>query len=300
MDQNDRPLFGITLMLIAMVIIPGIDICGKLLADKFHVFELTAARYIFHLIWLLPVMITTKTPVLKRPKSLNNQIIRGAMLALTTVFFFLGISTNPIPNVLALTFIAPILVTLASPFMLGEKLGPRRIAAALIGFVGVIVILNPDTDQFRYSLLWGLAAGVSFSLYQIVTRKMSGQDAPLVTLFWTGLVGLILMLPLLPFIWVTPNWHDLALMTAMGFFAAFGHYFIILAFEYGEASLLAPFGYFEIVTASLASLLVFGFWPELNVWLGIGILVASGIYIWIRERQLAMKNTQDIRRPSME
>lgn len=300
MPDNERPLLGITLMLIAMCIIPGIDICGKLLSDKFHVFELTAARNLFHLFWLIPVMVLTKTPIWQKPKSLQNQFIRGTMLAITTVFFFLGIQSNPIPNVLSLTFIAPILVTLASPFILGEKLGPRRIAAATIGFIGVLIILNPDAASYHPTLLWGLAAGFTFAAYQLVTRKMSGADAPLVTLFWTGLVGLLVMLPTLPFIWVTPNLHDLILMAAMGFFGAFGHYFIILAFEYGEASLLAPFGYFEIVSASLASLLIFGFWPEWNVWIGIGILVASGVYIWLRERQLSIKETSDIRRASMD
>ncbi len=287
-------------MLIAMTIVPGIDICGKLLADRIHVFELTAARYVFHLLWLIPVMLITNTPIFKLPKEPGNQFIRGAMLALTTVFFFFGIASNPIPNILALTLIAPILVTIASPFFLGEKLGMRRIIAAIIGFAGVVIILNPSTHNVKLSVLWGLAAGVSFAVYHLVTRKMSGRDTPLVTLFWTGLIGLLLMLPTLPFIWVTPTANELLIMAAMGFFAAFGHYFIILAFEYGEASMLAPFGYFEIVTASLASLFIFGYWPETRVWIGISILTASGIYIWLRERQLAFKSAREIRRASME
>ncbi len=300
MNSPDRPLLGIGLMLIAMAIIPGIDICSKMLSDKFHVFELTAARYVFHLLWLIPVMLLTRTPILKRPRNFTNQFLRGLMLAITTIFFFYGIAYNPIPNVLSLTFIAPILVTLASPIILGEKLGPRRILAAIIGFIGVLIILNPSADDVRPSLLWGLAAGVTFAAYQLVTRKMSGNDTPLTTLFWTGLIGLLIILPTLPFIWVTPNVDDLLIMFAMGFFAAFGHYFIILAFEYGEASLLAPFGYFEIVTASLASLIIFQFWPAPRTWLGIFILIAAGIYIWVRERQLALKETADIRRPSMD
>ncbi len=257
LSENDRPLLGIALMLVAMTIIPGIDICGKLLSDKFHVYQLTAARYFFHLLWLLPVMIVTGTPIFKRPYSWRNQFIRGAMLAITTVFFFLGIAQNPIPNVLSLTFIAPILVTLGSPFILGEKLGARRIIAAMVGFVGVLIVLNPSAAGFQPSLLWGLAAGLTFAAYQLVTRKMSGRDAPLVTLFWTGVFGLAIIAPTLPFVWVKPSSEDLLIMAAMGFFAAFGHYFIILAFEYGEASLLAPFGYFEIISATLASLAFF-------------------------------------------
>lgn len=299
MSDIDRPLLGIGLFLIAMCIIPGIDVCGKLLTENFHVFELTAARYFFHLLWLIPVMLVTKTKILRMPKTPVNQFIRGFMLAVTTVFFFLGIAKNPVPNVLALTFVAPIVVTLASPFVLGEALGPRRIFAAIIGFVGVLIILQPQASGFQPSLLWGLAAGLTFAGYQLVTRRMSGQDAALVTLFWTGVVGLVMMLPLLPFIWVTPTPHEWLLMAAMGFFAAFGHYFIILAFEYGEASLLSPYGYFEIVTAALANWIVFQFWPENHVWLGIAILVAAGIYIWLRERKISIE-AREIRRARME
>lgn len=285
--HRDRPLLGIGFMLIAMSIVPFIDICGKLLSDRFHVYELTFARYFFHILVMLPVMKLAGVPIWRRPSVWPPQIWRGVMLALTTIFFFLGIKDNPIPNVLAISFISPILVTLAAPVFLGERLGPRRLIAAIIGFGGILVILQPSGTDFKPSLLWGLATGITFAAYQILTRGLKADDNPLTTLFITGLVGAVMMIPTLPFIWRTPvHFDEWALLFGIGFFAALGHYFVLLAYRYGEAASVAPFGYFEIISATLISYAVYDFLPEANVWYGMAIIICAGLYIAYRERRL--------------
>ncbi|MEA2782620.1 MAG: hypothetical protein QOK29_4164 [Rhodospirillaceae bacterium] len=292
--MNDRtaaatglPLAGILLLLAAFAILPVMDGCAKLLSRHLPVYEVTWARYVVHWAFLLPLVLARHSWQAFQPEKLVMQLARSAVLLISTVLFFFGLAYMPQADTLALFFVSPLVATALSPFFLGEKVGPRRFMAVGIGFIGAIIIIRPGFGLFRWPALFGLSAGFCYAFYALATRGLAGKAPPLVTAGFTALVGAVVMSLAAPFYWVTPSLGDAALMLLMGMTAAIGHYLVIRAYEYAPASLLAPFAYFEIIGAVIVGFILFGDFPDRWTWLGIAVLVASGIYIWFRERRLA-------------
>lgn len=266
-----------------MLLIPGLDICAKLLSEQFHILQVTWIRFVFNAAWLLPFLVFSREKCWALPENPWSQLFRGLCLLMSTLFFFLCIKTNPIPNALALLFISPLIVTLLSPLILGEIFGIRRFIATIFGFIGALIVLQPTGSNFQPSLLFAMLAGLCYALYIIVTRKVSSSSAPLMTLFYTSMVGIVMLIPWMPAVWITPDSRALILMSAMGLFAAMSHYLIILSCHYAPASLVSPFNYIEIISAAIFSYLIFGYFPQAVTWVGIAIICGSGIYISIRE-----------------
>ncbi len=286
-NTEHRPLLGILLMVLAMIIIPVLDICAKILNESYPVWQVVWSRFAFHLLWLMPIVIITGQKWWRLPAHPVYQFMRGFFLLMATVCFFISIKTNPIPVALALLFVSPLVVTLLSPFLLGETFGLRRLIATIVGFIGVLIVINPGADEFNPTILLALLAGVCYSFYIIITRKISSRGSAIMAMFYTGLVGVIILAPVMPSIWVMPDAYGLGLMAIMGLIAVSGHYLITQACYYAPASLVSPFNYTEIVSATLLSFFIFGYLPEPRVWLGIAIICLSGLYISIRERKVA-------------
>ena len=213
------------------------------------------------------------------PQNPGLQFLRGVMLTMATLFFFAAIKDNPIPNALTLLFISPFVVAILSPFILGERFDVYIGIGVSIGFIGVVVVLQPNSDQFQPSLLFAIVAGVCYGLYIILTKKLSFRAPPVLTLFYSAMVGLLIMTPFVISSWTTPDLKGFLLGSAMGFSAAASHFMIIKAFEFASASELSPFNYFEIVGAIILSYLVFGFIPNLQAILGLFIIIISGLYV---------------------
>jgi drug/metabolite transporter (DMT)-like permease len=281
--NQDHPMLGIGLMIIGMMVIPMMDILAKILAAQFPVLQIVWGRFIFNVVWLIPFLIWRKEKWWAVPKHPWIQIFRGLCLLSSTFFFFLCIKSNPIPNALALLFVSPLIVTLLSPFVLGETFGLRRLLATLFGFIGVLIVLQPNSNEFQPSLLYALIAGLSYALYILVTRKVSTTSSPLMTLFYTAVVGTVAISPWIPLVWVPIDGETLLLFAAIGLIAATGHFLVILSCQYAPASLVAPFNYTEIIVATMLSYLFFDYLPNPIVWLGIAIICVSGIYISLRE-----------------
>ncbi|MFT5657794.1 MAG: drug/metabolite transporter (DMT)-like permease [Gammaproteobacteria bacterium] len=281
--NHDRPMLGIMLMILGMMVIPLLDIFAKKLAVDYPVLQITWARFAFNVIWLIPLLLLQREQSWRLPRHPWIQIFRGLCLLFSTFFFFLSIKTNPIPNALALLFVSPLIVTLLSPLILGEKFGLKRFVATLCGFCGVLIVLQPSSDAFQPTLLYALIAGFSYALYILATRKVSTSSSPLMTLFYTAMVGTLAISPWIPAIWVTPDSEAIFSFAAIGLIAATGHFLVILACQYAAASIVSPFNYTEIIGATLLSYLVFDYLPDLVAWLGIAIICASGIYISLRE-----------------
>jgi len=266
-------------MLGAMTVIPMLDILAKLLSTDYPVLQISWARFVFHMLWLLPLLYWKKLHWWRMPSRPKTQLLRSLMLTFATLFFFAAIQSNPIPNVLTMLFVSPLIVAILAPFVLGERLDVATTIAVLFGFAGIVVALQPDSEQFHPSLLLGLGAGVCYALYIITTRKLSLSAPPLLTLFYTALVGAIVLSPIVVLVWVTPTPAALFLMVAMGLVAAIGHYLLIKAFEFATASELSPFNYFEIVGATILSYLFFDFLPNKQSLLGLALVILSGLYV---------------------
>lgn len=281
--ETDNPLLGVSLLLGALVLMPLMDGVAKLLSTRYPVIEVVWARYFFHLAIMLPVVAWRyglHTLALRHP---GLQVLRGGFLLLATLTFFGAISLVPLADALALGFVAPLVTTALSRLVLKERIGPRRWAAVCAGFVGVVVVMRPGSGALQWGALLALGTGCAYACYSITTRYLSGSAPPLVTLTYTAMLGAVLMSAIVPAYWVTPAPGDLLLMLAMGLLAAGGHFLIIRAYEHAPASLLAPYGYVEIVTATTVGFVMFGNFPDAWTWVGVVIIVGSGVYIGVRE-----------------
>jgi drug/metabolite transporter (DMT)-like permease len=270
----------------AMAILPVMDTVAKHLAATYPVAQVVWARYFFHMTLLLPLVLWRHglgSLIIHRSAS---QIVRGGFLLGSTVLFFAAIARMPLADALALVFVAPIVVTALSPWLLGERVGVRRWSAVAVGFLGVLVMVRPGFAEMGLGHLLALGAGIVYGLYSLATRRLSGSAPALVTLTYTALLGAVAMSLAVPFVWLPPTPGDLGLMVLTGCIAMIGHFLIIRAFEQAEASLLAPFIYTEIVMATTLGFLVFGDFPDPWTWIGIAVVIASGLYIMIRERRL--------------
>jgi drug/metabolite transporter (DMT)-like permease len=284
-----RPMSGVLLLLAAVSLLPVMDGCAKLLSARLSVYEITWARYFIHWVVLLPLLLFRYSWSAFNPPHLAMQLARSTALLTGTVLFFFGLARMPVADTLALFFISPLVATALSPVVLGEKVGPRRYAAVVVGFLGAMIIFRPGIGVFRWPALFPMASGFCYAAYALMTRRLAGSAPPLVTAGFTALVGAVAMTLSAPLYWVPPSAGEVALMLAIGLIAALGHYLLICAYERAPASLLAPFGYFEIVMAVVVGYAMFGDFPDIWTWVGIAVLAASGIYISLRERALLIK-----------
>ena len=185
---------------------------------------------------------------------------------------------------LTLAFVAPLITTALSPFFLGEKVGLKRWSAVIVGFIGSLIVIRPGFIEFNLASVAALGTGFFYGIYLIITRKLHRSDSPLLTLLLTGIVGFVVASFLVPVVWINPTFNQWSLLALMGIFACLGHLFLILSLKYADASKLAPFGYFEIVTNIILGYYFFSDFPDFWMWIGLLIIISSGIYITIRER----------------
>lgn len=285
----ERPLLGVLLVVLAMALLPAMDAIAKALSARYPVLEIVWARYFFHFLVLLPVLLLRLPLRALVPARPAFQVLRGGLLLGSTMLFFAAISTMPLADALALFQVAPLVVTALSPLLLKEAVGPRRWAAVAIGLLGALVILRPGLGVLQWGGLLAVAAGTVHGLYYLATRRLKGSAPPLVTLAYTAMLGALIMTAILPAVWVPPTAGDLALMVCIGLIAACGHFLLIRAFEMAPAAQLVPYTYTEVGFTAAVGYAVFGDFPDPWTWAGILVIVGSGLYIALRERRIAVR-----------
>ena len=269
--------------LLAWVMLPIMDGFAKYLSTDLPVLQITWARYFFTVAFTLPLMFFFFREKLVWTDKPKLQLIRGLILLAANICFFYAISVISLAKALTLAFIAPLIVTTFSPIFLNEKVGLRRWSAVIIGFIGSLVVIRPGYVEINLASIAALGTGVMYGFYLIITRKLSTSDNPLLTLLLTGVVGATIISTVMPFVWVKPSLNQWSIMAAIGIFACIGHLFIILSLKYADASKLAPFSYFEIVTNIIIGYYFFNDFPDNWTFLGLFIIILSGIYISRRE-----------------
>ena len=274
---------AITFNLLAWVMLPIMDGFAKYLSSDLPVLQITWARYFFTVAFTLPIMFFFYRNQLKWSEKPKLQFLRGLILLTANICFFYSISVISLAKALTLAFVAPLIVTAFSPIFLSEKVGLRRWLAVIIGFIGSLVVIRPGFVEINLASLAALGTGVMYGFYLIITRKLSTSDNPLLTLLLTGVVGAIIISIVMPFVWVKPTLNQWSMMAAIGIFACVGHLFLILSLKYADASKLAPFSYFEIITNIIIGYYFFSDFPDNWTFLGLFIIVMSGIYISRRE-----------------
>jgi len=272
--------------LLAWAILPFMDVIAKYLSADLSFFQITWARYFFTVFFALPFMFFFFRKKLVLSTQPKLQSLRGLLLFCANILFFYSISIISMAKALTLAFVAPLITTTLSPFLLNEKVGLRRWSAVIVGFIGSLIVIRPGFLDLNLATIAGLGTGFFYGLYLIVTRKLHTADNPLLTLLLTGVVGLFIGSFIVPFFWLDPTLTQWLLLALMGIFACLGHFFLIISLKYAEASKLAPFGYFEIVTNVILGYYFFADFPDSWSWLGLIIIIFSGIYISFREKKL--------------
>ena len=274
---------AIILNLSAWVMLPIMDGFAKYLSSTIPILQITWSRYFFTVIFVLPIILVFFRKNFKWTEQPKLQLIRGLLLFCANILFFYSISIISLAKALTLAFIAPLIVTILSPILLDEKVGLRRWAAVITGFIGSLIVLRPGFVEINIASIAAIGTGFLYGIYLIVTRKLHNADHPLLTLLLTGVVGAIIGSAIMPFVWVQPTIVDWYMMLAIGFFASLGHFLLILSLKYADASKLAPFGYFEIITNIIIGYYFFNHFPDIWTIVGLSVIISSGLYIFRRE-----------------
>lgn len=272
-------------MLAGMIVLPVQDGIAKLLSATTSVAVVVWARYVFQLAFLLPLLaVRFRSWQALRVRRPGYQVLRGVLMLVSAMCFFTALARMPLVDTLALFFVSPLVVTGLAPVFLRERVGWRRVVAVVAGFWGVLVLLRPSAGVVDPFALLALASGAVHGGYLLVTRKLAGTAPPLVTLVYSAGFGAVAMSVWLVPRWVPPTSSELATMVALGAAAAAGQYLVAKAFDHAPAAWLAPAGFAEIVGATIVGYAFFGDLPDATAWVGIAIVVGSGLYISTVER----------------
>ncbi|MDB4860375.1 DMT family transporter [Alphaproteobacteria bacterium] len=274
---------AVILNISAWMLLPLMDGIAKFLSQEIHFLQVVWGRYFFMAVFSILITSLFFKKHLIFPKLIKIQILRSSFLFLSTIFFFYAISIISMAEAITLSFISPIIATILSFVILKEKVGPRRWIAVLAGFVGVLFVIRPGFNEINLASIAAVGAGICYAFYLISTRKLSATDNPLMTLIFTGFTGCIVISLIVPFFWTSLSLSQWVLLISLAAIGTMAHFLIILSLSYAEASKLAPLGYSEIIMNVIIGYYFFGDFPDQWIWLGLIIIVASGIYISLRE-----------------
>ena len=282
-------LVGIGLMLLSMFVFSAVDTIAKVLTTDFHPLQIVWTRQL-GLVAGVFVMMALRGASLFETKHRKLQLARGLMAALSAALFITAINYVPLADAIAVTFVAPFVVTMFSALLLKEKVGIHRWSAVIVGFLGTLVILRPGFDGFEPALLLAVLAAVLFAFRQIISRYLSGSDKTETTVAYTALVAVMVLFIPLPFVWQTPvSGFHLLLMAIMAILAGLGELLVIKALEVALAVVVSPVHYTILIWGSLYGYFVFGDFPDYLTWIGAIIIILSGLYTLYRERKRAAR-----------
>lgn len=273
----DAPVRAVLTAAAAWQVIPMMDALAKYLSDFYPIMQLVWARFFFHFILVIPVVLARRGPRAFRVARPGLQVLRGGFLLAATLCFFTGIHYVPLADAVAVIFLSPLFVLVLAALVLGERIGVMHVAAVVIGFIGVLVIHRPGFGDFHPASVLVLGAALSFAGFIVSTRALAGSAPPMVTLAYQSVLPLTVMSVVAPFIWVAPSAAHWLMMLGIGVAAAVGHLLLIKAYEMGSAAYLAPMGYTEMIAAVLLGLVFFGDFPDALDWLGIAMIIAVSL-----------------------
>jgi drug/metabolite transporter (DMT)-like permease len=274
-------------MLATMFCFISLDAIMKHLLESLSIVEVTWGRFFFATIAAI-LLCGRRLPRLVHSRVPKVQGLRSVLLMTTTGLFNWALRTTPLATATTIMFMTPLLVTMLSIPLLGERVGPRRWSSLAVGFAGAMVIIRPWSQDLAGPASGGLfllAAALFNANYQIATRHVRADD-PMISLLFTATAGAIVTSFIVPWFWTTPGFGQWLLLMGSGVAGGLGHYCLIKAMTAAPASVVAPFSYSSLVWASLFGLAIWGDWPDLWTWAGAGLIIASGLYIFQRERVL--------------
>jgi drug/metabolite transporter (DMT)-like permease len=286
---TDRVGLGIASITTAVFLFTIADATAKWLGQDYAPAQIVFLRYLFGI--LPAVLIVWRSGGIevlrtRRPfaHGLRAMLIFGALFS-----FFTGLSHLPLAEAVAIAFTAPLFVTALSFPVLGERVGPRRWAAVIVGFLGALVMVRPGSEAFRVEALFILTSALFFALGMLLTRRMAPTETSAAMLTYTTLGAGLVCLPLMPFVWRPPADGDVWLFLLIALVGSSAAYLVITAYRHAPAAVVAPFDYTGLIWAALFGWVLWQEAPEPVVWLGAAIVALSGAYVAHRETASSRK-----------
>ncbi|MEE4188110.1 MAG: DMT family transporter [Roseobacter sp.] len=287
-------LRGIALMALGMFLFSGVDTMGKFLTDTVHPIQIVWFRQLGLFLGVL-VLIGVQGRSVLYSRNPKLQVGRGALAACSATLFIFGVAFVPLADAVAITFVAPFMVTVMGALILREPVGARRWSAVVIGFLGTLIVIRPGLGVIHPAALLLIVAATAFALRQVLSRILAGEDKTRTTVAYTAIVSWSLLTLPLPFIWQSPSSAlEISLLLAMAVLAAIAEILVIMALDAAQAVVVAPVQYSLLLWGTLYGFFVFGQLPDAWTWLGAAIIVATGLYTLNRER-LALRALKKVR-----
>lgn len=279
-------LRGYILMTCGVLSFGLLDTTAKYLSASYEIGQIVWARNIGGLVFALAMSLPLRGTMIFYSQRPRLQILRGLLLVSTTACNFLALSYLPLATNASILYTAPLMICALSVPLLGEKVGWRRWSAIAVGFLGALVVVRPGLGGFHWAMLISVCAALLVAFYNMATRQAAAHDDHHTSLMYVSIVGTVVTTPFAFFEWRTPHGLDLLLFCVMGVIGSFGHFLLIIAHGLAPASALAPFTYTQIVFMAGLGYLVFAHVPDAWVWVGAGLVSASGLYLGYRERKV--------------
>lgn len=274
------------LILLSGILLASHDGLSKYLTQLYPVFLVVWARYLAQVVLMLGMFAPRMGRRVFHTLRPWPQLLRGLSLVSVSIMFISGLRYIPLAEATAVIFLTPLMVTVASA-LLGERVSHSQWLAVGVGLLGVMIIVRPGGALFTPAVLLPFGAAISFTVYQLLTRRLSGTDHPVTSNFLSSLVGFLVMSVLVTFNWRTPSVHDAVLMASLGLMAMSGHLVLTQAFRYASAASLAPFTYGQIVFAGIVGFIAFGHIPDAEAIAGMTVIIASGLCMaYVQSRQV--------------
>lgn len=314
--SKDRTLIGIILMLAFCVLAPMLDAASKLATQTIPIGQIVAARFVVQGALMIPVALAMGLTWRIAPHLGMLLMLRALLLIASTYSFVAAVAVMPMADALAIAFLSPLILLILGHFVFGNHVGPRRIAAAIVGFAGALLVIQPSLHTYGSATFYAVACAFAFAFYMAVTQKIGPMMHPVTQQVHTSLAGAAVIVPVL---WlfdtaggapglgsgvlatlnpVMPQGWAWIWLFGVGFWAAAAHLCMTISLNFAPASTLAPLHYFEMVVSVALGYAIFGDFPNALTWAGIVLIVGAGLYIILRERELAAQAQRDRAAPA--
>lgn len=292
----DRPLLGILLMLGFCVVIPFSDALAKILGEEFPLLQLVMVRFATQAILFTPIALAMGAVLFPTRRIVALTLLRALLQTTGLLLMFSALRVLPLADAVAIAFVMPFIMLILGRLFLNEEVGPRRLIACAVGFIGTLMVVQPSFAAVGWSALLPVGVAFAFAFFMLVTRTMAKEIDPMALQGASGLVALPLVIPFVFFAmadsaplvgWLSPEGGQLWLLLALGIFGSIGHLLMTWSLRFAPSATLAPMQYLEIPVATLVGFVLFSDLPNGLAAVGIAVTIAAGLYIVLRERSVS-------------
>lgn len=299
--SNDRPVLGILLMICFCIVAPLSDGLSKMLGTRIPVAEIVFARFALQALLLLPVVWFSAKPLFPERRHLKLIWLRSALHVSGVFAMITSLTFLPLADALAIAFVMPFIMLFLGWAFLKESIGPHRIGAAAVGFVGTLLVIQPSFADVGWPATLPLFVAVVFALFVMVTRMLASETDPIGLQAIGGLFAIPMVLPFFVVGWLfdlpmlgieRPSLTDTGLLFIVGALGTVGHLFMTWSLRFAPSATVAPMQYLEIPFATFIGWMLFSDLPNGLAAIGICITVVAGLYVILREQTIARRNSK--------